>query len=89
MDSWERFDETSLPNKDNFYSCLHMEDITDIDYKHAKRVFGELEINNLGDYHNLYVKSDTYYLLIYLKILEINALKHMTLIQSIFYHYQV
>ena len=31
MASWERFDETSLPNKEDFYSCLNMEDITDID----------------------------------------------------------
>ena len=59
MDTWERYDETSLPNKEDFYSCLKMKDITDIDYKHAKRVFRELKIYNLGDYHNLYVKSDT------------------------------
>ena len=59
MDSWERFDETSLLNKEKFYSCLNMEDITDIDYKNAKRIFRELKINNLGDYHDLYVKSDT------------------------------
>ena len=52
MDSWGRFDETSLPNKENFYSCLNMEDITDIDYKHAKRVFREFKINDLGDYHD-------------------------------------
>ena len=44
---------------ENFYSCLNMEDITNIDYKHAKRVFREFKINNLGDYHNLYVKRDT------------------------------
>ena len=31
MDSWERFDERLLPNKESFYSCLNMEDITDID----------------------------------------------------------
>ena len=36
-----------------------MEDITDIDYRHAKRVFKKLEMNNLGDYHDLYVQSDT------------------------------
>ena len=36
-----------------------MEDITDIDYTRAKRVFKELEMNNLGDYHDLYVQSDT------------------------------
>ena len=70
MNSWERLDETLLPNKVNFYSSLNMENITDIDYKHAKRVFGEFKITNLGDYHELYVKSDilllsdTYYLLL-------------------------
>ena len=36
MDSWERFNETSLPDKKVFYSNLNMEDITDVDYKHAK-----------------------------------------------------
>ena len=59
MDSWERFDEISLPSKENFYSFLNIEDITDIDYKHAKRIFGEFKINNLGDYYDLYVKGDT------------------------------
>ena len=41
MDSWERFDETSFPNKEDFYSCLNMENITDINYRYAKRVFKE------------------------------------------------
>ena len=39
MDSWERFNEISLPNKESFYSNLNMEDITDVDYRHANRVF--------------------------------------------------
>ena len=59
MDSWGRFDETSLPNKEDFYCSLNMEDITDIDYRLAKKVFKEFKINNLGDYHDLYVQSDT------------------------------
>ena len=37
MNSWERFNETSLPNKEDFYSCLNMENITHIDYRHAKK----------------------------------------------------
>ena len=37
MDSWERFDETSLPDKEAFHSNLNMEDITDVDYRHAKK----------------------------------------------------
>ena len=38
MDDWEKFNETSLPEKEDFYSHLNMEDITDADYTHAKRV---------------------------------------------------
>ena len=59
MDSWERFNETSMPDKEAFYSNLNMEDITDVDYRHAKRVFENLSNKNLGDYHDLYVQSDT------------------------------
>ena len=42
MDSWERFNETSLRDKEAFYSNLNMEDITDVDYRHEKRVFKSL-----------------------------------------------
>ena len=59
MDSCERFDETSFADKEAFYSSLNMEDITDVDYRHAKRVFKNLNNKSLGDYHNLYVQSDT------------------------------
>ena len=59
MDSWQRFDETSLPDKKAFYRNLHMEDITDVDYRHGKTVFEYLINKNLGDYHDLYVRSDT------------------------------
>ena len=58
MDSWERLDETSLLDKEAFYSSLNMEDITDVDHRQAKRVFKNLNNKNLGDYHNLYVQSD-------------------------------
>ena len=59
MDSWERFNETSLPNKKSFYSKLNLEDITNKDYAHAQKVFEEFKLKNLGDYHGLYVQSDT------------------------------
>ena len=59
MNSWERFDETSLPDKEAFYSGLNMEGITDVDHRHAKRVFKSLNNKNLGDYHDLHVQSDT------------------------------
>ena len=59
MDNWERFDETSFPIKEGFYSSLNMEDITDVDCRHANRVFNIFNNKNIGDYHNLYVQSDT------------------------------
>ena len=59
MDSWERFDETSLPDKEAFYGSLNKEDITDFDHMYAKREFKEFNNKNLGDYHDLYVQSDT------------------------------
>ena len=59
IDSWQRFDETSLPDKEAFYSNLKMEDITDVDYRHGKTVFKYLINKNLGDDHDLYVQSDT------------------------------
>ena len=45
--------------KELFYSNLNMEDITNVDYMHAKIVFTNLINKNLGDYHDLYVQSDT------------------------------
>ena len=59
IDSWERFNETTLPNKKYFYSELYLEDIIDEDYIHAKKVFKEFKLKNLGDRHDLYVQSDT------------------------------
>ena len=53
MDTWEKLSEISLPNKEDFYSNLNMEDISDIDYRHANNVFKRFKLENLGDYHDL------------------------------------
>ena len=55
IDDWEKFTETLLPEKEDFYSHLNMEDITDADYAHAKRVCKDCEIKNQGEYHDLYM----------------------------------
>ena len=54
INDWEKFHETLLPKKEDFYSHLNMEDITDADYAHAKGVCKDFEIKN-----DLYVQSDT------------------------------
>ena len=55
MDDWEKISETSLLEKEDFYSHLNMEDITDADYVHAKRICKDFKIKNFGEYHDLYV----------------------------------
>ena len=62
MDSWEKFDETSLPPKEDFYRELNLEGISDKDYAHALNVWDVFEIRNRGDYHDLYVQIDTFLL---------------------------
>ena len=47
MDEWKRFNETSLPKKEGFYSNLNTKDTKDLDYNHAKRVCKDFGINNL------------------------------------------
>ena len=59
MDNWERFDETSLPNKESFYTSLNMVNIDGIGYRHFNNVFKKFKLKNLGEYHDLYVQSDT------------------------------
>ena len=48
-----------MSEKEELYSNLNMEDITGADYIHVKRVSKDSKIKNLGEYQNLYLKSDT------------------------------
>ena len=57
MDDWKNFIE--LSEEKDFYSSLNMEDITDADYMHAKRVYKDFEIKDLGEYHDLCVQTNT------------------------------
>ena len=59
MDSWIRFNETSLPLKKSVYSELNLENISDKDYFHTQKVLDVFEIRNLGEYHDLYFQTDT------------------------------
>ena len=48
MNTLERFNEKLLPKKGNFYSSLNMEDITDVHYRHKKKVFKIFNNKNIG-----------------------------------------
>ena len=58
MGSFERFQEPQLPSKDAFYSLLTEEDISEIDYFHAQRVFNHFDLTDLRDYHNFCLLTD-------------------------------
>ena len=62
MNTWitgKKFNETSIPPKEAFNSELNLEDITDEDHTHVQKVWDVFEIKNRGEYHDLYVQSDT------------------------------
>ena len=59
MDSWEKFDETTLPPKEAFYSNLNLEDISNEDCAHAQKEWNVFEIKNRGEYHDLHAQNDT------------------------------
>ena len=55
INDWEKFSKTSLPEKEDFYSHLNMENITDAEYTDRKRVCKTFEMKNLGEYHDFHV----------------------------------
>ena len=58
MDYLEKVNEEKLPEKEEFYRNLNIEDIIHAGYIHAKRVCKDFDIKNLGEYRDLYLKSD-------------------------------
>ena len=58
MDSFEKFEQTKLPTKEQFYSILINENITDKNYQHTQNVWNTFKLQSMGEYHDLYLKSD-------------------------------
>ena len=58
MDSFEKFNEQALPIKKEFYSIMNDQHISDKDYNHAQNVWKTFKLKSMGDYHDLYLKSD-------------------------------
>ena len=82
---WEKFNEITLSEKQEVYSKLNMEEITDADYMHGKRVCKDFQIKHLDEYHDLYLKSDALILAdvfenfrkMYLKIYQLDPAKFL------------
>ena len=58
MNSFDKFNDQHLPSKEQFYSTLTEEDITNDDYTKAKQIWKHYDIKNMGEYHDLYLKTD-------------------------------
>ena len=58
MDDFEKFKKQSLPKKTSFFSRLTQKKVSDEDFEHAQRVWKEFELKNMGDFHDLYLKTD-------------------------------
>ena len=85
MNSLKRLNETTHPNKKVFHSKLYLEDITDEDYIHAQEVFEEFKLKNLGEYHDIYVQSNTLLLVDLFEDFKIRCIEIYELILLIFY----
>lgn len=61
MDIFEKFNDPKLPTKKDFYSMLTNTGITDEQYQHAQKVWSTFRLQNMGQYHDLYLNQVFYY----------------------------
>ena len=85
INSWKKFEETSLPSKDAFYSRLNMKGISDQDYKHTKQVWDIMELKTLGCYHDIYLETDALLLADVFETFRGTCLSHYRLDPAHFY----
>ena len=85
ISSWDQFEETQLPPINVFYSNLIMSSISEDDYQHAQKVWEEFGIRNLGDYHDLYLRTDVILLANVFEAFRDTYLEHYKLDPAHFY----
>ena len=85
INSWDRFNEIHLPPISVFHSNLNMSLISENDYQYAQRVWKEFGIHNLGDYHDLYLRTDVVLLANVFEAFRDTCLKHYKLDPAHFY----
>ena len=85
MSSWDRFEESQVPPMEAFYSNLNMTNVNEDNYEHAQRVWKEFGIRNLGDYHDLYLRTDVIPPVNVLEAFRDTCLEHYSLDPAHFY----
>ena len=79
VSSIDKFQETKLPSKEDFYSKVNDEHISDEDYQHAINVWETFNCKKIQDYHDLYLKSDVLLLADVFENFRKTCLKHYKL----------
>ena len=85
MSSWDKFAESQLPPKKAFYSNLNMSNVSDDDYQHVQKVWCPFNIKNLGEYHDLYLKTNVILQANVFEAFRDTCLEHYKLDPSHFY----
>ena len=85
VSSLDKLSETQLPPKEEFYSQLYDEDISDDDYQHAIKVWNTFKCKTIRDYHDLYLKSDVLLLADVFENFRKTCLKHYKLDPTHYY----
>ena len=85
MTSWDQFEDTKLPPMESFYSSLNMSGVSESDYQHAQRVWEEFRIRSIGDYHDIYLRTDVLLLANVFEAFRDTCLRHYSLDPAHFY----
>ena len=85
MSSWDKFEEVQLLLQKAFYSNLNMSSISDDDYQHAQHVWSAFSIRNLGEYHDLYLRTNVILLANVFEAFRDTCLEHYSLDLAHFY----
>ena len=58
MDSFAKFNEKELPRSEDFYRLLNDTHISEREYEHTQNVWKTFSLRDMGEYHDLYLRSD-------------------------------
>ena len=85
MSSWDKFGESQLSPIKAFSNNLNMSNVSKDDYQHSQKVWSEFRIHNLGDYHDLYLRTDVILLANLFEAFKDTCLEHYSLDPAHFY----
>ncbi|XP_050528668.1 uncharacterized protein LOC126898547 [Daktulosphaira vitifoliae] len=85
VDSWEKLDENQLPTRENFYSSITKNTVSEEDYEHAKKMWQHFECKTIGDYSDKYLLVDVMVLADIFEKFRAESLKNYSLDPTHYY----